>query len=163
MFQGCRSLGFLLFVPLASCGLVATYYPPPTVQPAPRDPTRVDATFDQTWSEAVAVLAERNIPIATIDKASGLIASERVTLATASPEWTNCGRAGEMVLTADYARFTILVRTVDQHTSSIHLTANFEYDAPPAYGIVTCISRGVWEAEAEAAVKKAAEGGDGPG
>ena len=64
-----------------------------------------------------------------------------------------------MVLEADYARFTILVEDVDQQASAIQITANFEYEAPPAYGIVTCVSRGVWEAETESTIKQAAESG----
>lgn len=152
----------LVFLLLASCGLVATYYPPHAAQPPTREPTRVDAAFERTWAAAVTMLAERDIPIATIDKASGLIASKNVRLTDAAPDWTDCGHAGKMVLKADYARFTVLVGALGQQASSVHVTASFEYEAPPAYGVVTCNSRGVWEAEAEAGIKGAAESAGTP-
>jgi len=156
-----RPITIMLLALLTAC---ASYYPPTRgVALAPRAATLVNETFDRTWQETVTDIAQRNIPIATIDKDSGLITSERISLLSADAAWADCGREGDYLLPADYARFNVVVRDIAPGQSSVQITASFDSDhGPPLYGVVRCISRGVWESDAEAAIRQAAEGGVGP-
>ena len=64
----------------ASCSLkiipLKGVYPTPPVQQV------VNKNFDDTWSALVDVFASKNIPIKIIDKSSGLIVSERISMNT---------------------------------------------------------------------------------
>lgn len=62
----------LLLVAVSSC-----YPVPPAPAPA-RSATPVRASFEKTGSAAIDQFADNNVPIATIEKASGIIATARL-------------------------------------------------------------------------------------
>lgn len=131
------------------------------VPPAPapvRDATSVAASFDATWDATIDHFAENNIPIATIERASGIIATTelRVDSETAE-ESSDCGTGQgvsvDMRFHATSAVYNILVRG-DERASTVRATvswtnpsANFE-----------CHTTGVWETRTEEAIRERAEG-----
>lgn len=63
---------------------------PPATPPAPQA-VYVRAPYDAVWSSTVRFFAESHIPISTIDKASGLIASKEFALSgDLIVRWVNC-------------------------------------------------------------------------
>src|SRR5919202_1864412 len=72
---------------LASC---ATVMPP--APPVPRAaPTEVAASFGKTWDAVIDELTSRNIPIKTVDRSSGLIATDPLTVASDIGDVADCG------------------------------------------------------------------------
>ncbi len=64
--------------------------PPQHVAPAE---AMVHAAFEPTWTRAVAFFANNNVPVQTLEKASGLIASQSVDLSdTQRKAWIDCGK-----------------------------------------------------------------------
>ena len=84
-----KALGAALAVALVGC---ATLQPPAAVEPM-KD-VYVRAPFDSVWTRAVAFFADARVPISTIDRSSGLIASRAFTLDFAQLQlWGDCGSA----------------------------------------------------------------------
>lgn len=126
---------------------------PPTM-PAPRDAAAVGAGFDETWNAVIDHFADDNIPIATIEKASGIVATARLRVgAQDAQRWANCGAMYDRTpYVADGVIYNVLVRG-DGQASTVRVTASWTSTS----GAFDCVSRGVWEAEAEEAIKARAE------
>lgn len=127
-----------------------------TIPPAPapvRAATQVKASFDQTWAAAIDHFAEGNVPIATIDKASGLIATPELRVGPEeSLKYADCGGTKAMgPYVATQAMYNILVRG-DSARSTVKVTASW------SGGPIPCNTKGAWETETEAAIKARAEG-----
>ncbi|MGH9897071.1 MAG: hypothetical protein ACREA0_34765, partial [bacterium] len=71
-----RASAFMGGALVASIG--CGYQPP--APPMPRDATEVTASFGRTWDAVIDEFADRNIPIRTIERASGLIATELLSI-----------------------------------------------------------------------------------
>src|ERR1044072_6858584 len=64
---------------------------PPELPPTPSH-TYVRAPVDSVWQRDIGFFADARIPIQTIEKASGLIASTRFRLSTSQTrDWADCG------------------------------------------------------------------------
>lgn len=122
---------------------------------APRDATPVAAGFEKTWNATIDHFAEGNIPIAAIEKASGLIATARLRVGTAdAPTWADCGTGTSgLAYAADGGIYNVLVRG-DERTATVRVTAAWSSTAAP-WG--DCSTKGVWESAAERAIKERAE------
>jgi hypothetical protein len=146
---------------LALLGGVACTYGP-TTPVTPRDATPVNASFERTWRAVIDVFAERNIPIATIDKTSGLIATTVLTVEV--PEdtavaWADCGSATGGVWPVTRATYNVLVRG-DSVRSTAKVTVRWAFwRALGIFGVQTheCVTKHVWERAAEANIKARAE------
>src|SRR5689334_6312594 len=68
----------------------SSYEPPPP--PEPREATHVDASMGRTWDAVIDQFAARNIPIRTIERASGLIATDQLTVGREGYWWADCGK-----------------------------------------------------------------------
>lgn len=119
-------------------GCIAT---PPKTHPAPAD-VIVHVPFDATWQRIIAFFANDNIQIQTIDKASGLVASQQSALTRdQAVTWVDAGtalggpRTRLLVVTAS---FNVFVRPLGDSTS---VRVNFA----PRCGSVPCVSTGVFE------------------
>src|SRR5215475_14034464 len=78
------------FAPVvALCAACVTYTPPPP--PTPREATQVNASLGQTWDAVIDEFADRNIPIRTIERASGLVATEQLTVPPSASGDADCG------------------------------------------------------------------------
>ena len=151
----CRRSHLVLTLMLPSLAACQAQPPQP---PAPRDATPVAASFDATWDATIDHFAENNIPIATIERASGIIATTELRVdREVAEESSDCGTgqgiSSDMRFHATTAVYNILVRgdgrssTVRATVSWVNPAANFE-----------CVTTGVWEAGTEEAIRVRAEG-----
>jgi hypothetical protein len=90
-----RTIG-LTIVTLAAIGCS---HAPLATAPAPE--SIVHVTFDVAWLRIIAFFANANVPIQTLEKASGLVASQQLTLAPYQQSaWVACRSSFGSVLTA---------------------------------------------------------------
>lgn len=143
----CAVFGTLI---LAACG----QYVPPT-PPAPRAATRVSASLGRTWDAVVELFATRSIPIRTMERASGFIATEQLYMTLDdSRRYADCGSPPPgATFYADRASYNVLVRG-DSSSSTVLVTTHFR----ESHDAGQCVSTGRWEREFETAVEARAEG-----
>ncbi len=143
------SMAILLGLLLSSC---STYKAAKTYT---FDKTQVySQDFDQVWSGIIEWFAEKNIPIRTIEKASGLIVTEyglRV-----SDDICDCGQNGTYQKVKERtASFNVFVRKVEAGTrvtitlfcSSKLSTSDLYGSGPASISDVDCNSTGMIELE----------------
>lgn len=113
----------------------------------------VNASFSRTWNAAIDVFAARNIPIETLDRASGLIVARPQELYYSdSTMLADCGRrqfSGRQY--ASMAYYNVLIRGDSTH-STVHVTSKWVTKD----GFL-CNTKGVFEAGFEKNVKQKAE------
>jgi hypothetical protein len=135
---------------------------PPVTRPE-RAAVPVAATFAKTWDASVDVFADKNIGVRTIDRSSGLIVADPVSVPTRprdprTPlELADCGRNEfgyyEQPTNAIY---NVRVRG-DSARSTVLVTVRWTQASPSPSHQIVCISTGVWEREFEKLVKEKAE------
>lgn len=130
----------------------AGYQPPPS--PTPRDGTDISAPFGRTWDSVIDEFADRNIPIATIERASGLVATEQLTVGHEAREEADCGQLNGRRLFPTHAIYNVLVRG-DSARSSVKATMRWARVTND--GSETCTTLHRWEAALEDRVKQRAE------
>lgn len=121
---------------------------------APRTATPVATSFDRTWNALIDVFAGRNIPIKTIDRASGLLVGERsIVRLGESPKLADCGSDAMGVSRfAQLADYNVLVRG-DSTQATVKATVRYR-----THDLRECVSKGTWEEAFEQEVKRIAEG-----
>jgi hypothetical protein len=132
---------------LAACGP----YPPKTY-PTP-EPVPIRASFDDTWNAVIDHFAVTLIPIATIERASGLIVTDAFNFGrTISPDVADCGTdwIGNPAQ-ATLVRHNVRVRG-DSTGSQIRVTALFV-----GGGEYRCTSKGRYEYDLMSIIKLEAE------
>ncbi len=152
----------LLVLSLAACVFV------PAIPPAPA-PVRlwspVSAPFAETWMAAVDAFADKNIGIRTIDRSSGLIVADPVSVpapvgaeATRTPSTlADCGR--DILGMYDFptsAVYNVRVRG-DSLSSTVLVSVRWVHVLLTLPETV-CASSGLWETAFEKAIKDKAEG-----
>ena len=91
--------------------LPACYQYQPPLPAEPRDATSVSASMGQTWDAVIDLFAARNIPIRAIERASGIIATDGLSVDSADGvKWADCGRVGPRLIPANNAIYNVLVR-----------------------------------------------------
>lgn len=139
-----RRIALLLVLVMAGC--VASLPPAPT-----RPPTAVAASFGATWNAVIDVFADRNIPIATIDRASGFIATEPLQVDGLDGEkWAVCATSIGMVIPARTATYNVLVRG-DSTAATVRATVTWQNAS------ASCVTKGTYESELETVVRALAE------
>jgi hypothetical protein len=139
----------------AACVLVAgctTYKPPPP--PTPRDASLVAASMGQTWDAVIDLFATRNIPIRTIERASGLIVTDALRVGQEGNTYASCGTKNGKVLAPDRATYNVLVRG-DSSMATVRTTVLWTRTAEPI--VPECTSTFIWERALETDVKARAE------
>jgi hypothetical protein len=144
-----RFLAALLFL-LSAC--LHTYEPPPPAQP--RDGTRVSASMGQTWDAVIDLFALRNIPIRTIERASGIIATEGLRVGPEGTLRAYCGKTGSEQYYPTTAIYNVLVRG-DSMSSTVRTTVRWSHIDVDHN--LDCTSNYTWELEFEHDVKTHAE------
>jgi len=130
------------------------YQPPPPAEP--RDATSVSASMDETWDAVIDLFASRNIPIRTIERASGIIATEGLSVDSADGlKWADCGRVGPKSIPANNAIYNVLVRG-DSANSSVRATVRWARLSSKE-GDLECASNYIWERRLEQEVQERAE------
>ena len=127
----------------------------PFVSPLAEPPYRnqAPASYDETWRALVRAFQAENVPLRTVAKDSGVIASDDFV----SPigVYADCGRFGDAVLEGEaLIAFTVFVQPGKNGGTELQVNAKMRtqtYRRPPL-GIVTiepvyqCVSTGRWEA-----------------
>ena len=114
---------FLVSVTLAIVGC-SVQAPAP---PVPRSgATEVAASFSKTWDAVIDDFASQNVPIKTIDRTSGLIVAERLSVGPEDGKlWADCG--SDMMIGKLYptsATYNVLVRG-DSTKSTVRVTVRW--------------------------------------
>ena len=129
------------------------YQPPPPAEP--RDATSVNASMGETWDAVIDLFATRNIPIRTIERASGIIATEGLKVEEEDgAEWADCGKYGNIHYRPTTGIYNVLVRG-DSSSSTVRTTVRWSYITPKVN--LDCTSSYVWEQGLEQDVKARAE------
>ncbi len=125
---------------------------------APRPSTAVAASRDRVWDAVIEIFAEMNIPIRTIDRASGFLATEPLSVPPRTgKELAACGTIMGVAIPPDRAIYNVLVRESGS-VSSVKVTIAFTQGGSAMDPtIINCTSRGVWEAAFEEKVRRIAE------
>jgi hypothetical protein len=146
---------------LSALLLVGCSFTPPA-PPAPRSSMSVNASFGKTWDAVIDVFAQRNIPIRTLERASGFVAAEvasveRVQLDQEHP-WADCGRpARGFPMQPTTAFYNVRVKG-DSMRSTVQVTVNWNHIVKVGAQPQPCSTKGVWESETETDIKARAEG-----
>lgn len=129
----------------------------PPGPPAPHNATNVGASFGRTWDAVIDQFARRTIPIKTIERASGLIATDELKVDSTYIQYVDCGRAfgGALYIPTD-ATFNVLVRG-DSTRSTVLVTVRWMSIARDGRSSAICSSLGTWETGFESTVKQTAE------
>lgn len=151
----------LVVVALSGC---AGRWTPPAPTPARAD-TEVAASFDRTWDAVIDVFARRSIPIATIDRSSGLIVSARLAVDRRDAVlWSDCGAPGgyegpgneRFRAYASLGDFNVLVRPRGDG-AIVRVTIRYAGPEPAGATRFACTSTGVYERDLEDRIRAAAE------
>jgi len=144
------------FAALAGCS--RPFVSPLTVPPY-RD--QVPAPFDATWKALVRALAMDNVPLRTVAKDSGVIASD--DFVSAIGVYADCGRLGEVGIEGEaLVAFTIFVQSGRTEGTDLQINAKMRTQAfrrgssgklrtDPVY---PCTSTGRWEANLSDTVRR---------
>lgn len=167
MGQGIRSSSSYSVRDLVICAAILTVASgcaavPPAAAPTPRTGLPVSAAFERTWSAVIDVFASRNIPIKTLDKSSGFIATEEMALPgnqgirTPHPS-ADCGKSGiGGYWQPTNANYNIRVKP-EAGRSSVQVSVFWKAVISPKIPTINCTSNGSWESDAEAEIKRRAE------
>jgi hypothetical protein len=135
-------------IALTGCG-----YQAPAL-PTPRDATEITASFGRTWDAVIDEFADRNIPIRTIERASGLIASELLTISHDARGEADCGELNGRAVYPTHAIYNVLVRG---DSSRATVKATMRWVRVSGNESVTCSTLHRWESGLEDLVKRRAE------
>ena len=150
-----RRIVLALAAALIGCAKVT-----PPGPPVPHSAMDVSASFGRTWDAAIDQMTQRTLPIKTIERVSGLIATDVLT--ADSTHWTeaDCGKDLDRVaFVPSHATFNVLVRGDSAH-STVRVTVRWMsvgLNESKRVISVICSTRGVWETRLENQIKEVAE------
>lgn len=132
--------GTLRFTPVALILACATA---PAVHEVERTTTITASSFDAVWTAVIDVFGDRGWAIDNMEKDSGFISTDWMTLAYSDRNVLDCGGAG-LSVDSDAVRFNVVVRPADNGAS---MTVNTTYQVNRCYSCapVQCVSTGVLE------------------
>lgn len=144
-----------IFMPLCALLVGCSKPSPPAPVPVQREATPVHASLGRTWDAVIAHFAAHSVPIATIDRSSGLIVTDRMFV---SPDdayqwgwcgwwWDDAAPKGQhwKINGPSSGSYNVLVRG-DSTSSTIRITARWTLEGRE------CVSRDVYERNLESAI-----------
>ena len=141
----------------------ASCVPTAPAPPTPHSGMDIGASFGRTWDAVIDEFARNNIPIKTIDRSSGLIATDALKVGPSLAEAADCGKdavAGTVYATD--ATYNALVRGDSTH-STLRITVRWtrlgksRELADRSIVNEECSTRATWETSLEQKIKQAAE------
>lgn len=150
-----RSISAALATALAGC------VTQPISAPVPHESTVINASFGKTWDALIDQFAARNIPIKTIDRASGLVATDALKVGNVGVV-ADCGTSMGTKLVPTDATYNAIVRG-DSVRTTVRVTVRWVRVGMSRAFMNTdtvseeCSTNGTWETSLEQAVKSAAE------
>ena len=135
----------------------------PFISPLASPPYRgqMAASYDETWKAFIRALAMDNVPLRTIAKDSGVIASE--DFVSTIGVYADCGRVGDVVLEGEaLVAFTVFAQpsrtggtdfqvNSKMRTQSYRRGSSGRLRSEPVY---PCVSTGRWEANLSDTVRR---------
>jgi hypothetical protein len=117
----------------------------------------------RTWDAVIDLFAARTIPIRTIERASGIIVTEQLSVGPEGLTWADCGKEksvnGTVHLRPNYGTYNVLVREDSTH-SSVKVTVRWVYSylgRTMESSVTECSTKHVFERVLEADAKARAE------
>ncbi|MBA3260620.1 MAG: hypothetical protein H0T68_14280 [Gemmatimonadales bacterium] len=104
----------------------------------------------------IDLFAARNIPIRTIERVSGLIASDLLAIGLDGKEWASCGTFAGDTIAPNWAIYNVLVRG-DSASATVRTTVRWTYVYEKENRSRECSSSYKWERDLEVEVKERAE------
>ena len=154
-----RLYSILVLAVLAGC---ATYQVPGAPRPAAS--VQVAASFGRTWDAVITHLTSEFVPIRTIDRSSGLIVTDELTVrlitsrdSIFAASLADCGRVGNTEWLPNLALYNVVVRG-DSSRAVVQVLARFSHARPVLFiPPITCSTKGNYERDLHAKVKTLAE------
>ena len=147
-----KYLFLLLSLIMLSC---ATYKAPKYKAPDNFDKSRTyNKNFDEVWGKIIKYFAEKNIPIKTIEKASGIIATEYSLNTLSNKDCLDCGEMGFGQSLSDYTgNFNVFVEKINENQTKVTVSTFFNammetvilFARTPSYRKIDCNSTGILE------------------
>ena len=130
------------------------------IQPPQRhsfDPTHhISASEDVTWDAVIAVFGERTWPISTLERVSGFIATDWLSVSERT-DVLDCG-GNRYAQNRGQVRFNVVVKADSDAVTALTVNAAMRGPQPVVLGsgggVLTCFSTGVLEAEIAEAVTR---------
>lgn len=129
----------------------------------------IPGDFDAVWEAVIEYFAVANLPIATIEKESGLIVTDWMD---ASGRWggaedkslCDCGGSGFFTQHWTRGKFSVFVKRTDTGAVDMRVTGSFQQRRSLAdtYSIVNCNSTGYLERQVHGYVAAKVQGTDTP-
>jgi len=136
---------------LSSCGYA----------PAPRQIVSsfpIDKPFDTVWSAVIEVFAELQLPIQTLEKDSGLIVSDWISLIGQDNNgYCDCGKLVMLDEVERVGKFNVFVKKTSENSCEIKINSQFQQSYVDLDHIIykrNCVSTGKLEAEIYNMVKE---------
>lgn len=110
-----------------------------------------NATNEQVWNAVIAALGDMNYPIKTIEKASWLIQSDRVTISSDDIEYYCAVEGGRYK--SGRLSFTFYLSSQDSNNTTMKIASDFEGTYTSGYGtysstdVIQLYSNGKYEKE----------------
>jgi hypothetical protein len=139
--------------------LVGCSHVVPPGPPAPNPPMVVAASFGRTWDAVIEQFAEQTIPIKTIERASGLVATDQLTVDPSLWSAADCGKDRDgRAFVPSHVTYNVLVRG-DSARSTVRVTVRWMSIAVVGVDVksLICSTRATWETSLEDRVKQSAE------
>jgi hypothetical protein len=147
-----RAPAALVMLALAACA------PKPPGEPAPGEAAVVAAPFGATWDAVIDVMASQNIPISTMERASGFVATTSLSVGPEGKAWADCGYNGIAHPVPAQATYNVRVREL-RDSSTVQVTVRWSTGGTSSFDPVReCSTTGIWEKQFAEAVKSHAEG-----
>lgn len=109
-----------------------------------------DVSKDEVWQETVAVFAQRNLPISIIERDSGLIVLNNMSVSNIEfSAYADCGEWPSRWLSNNRVALNVHVTEVPQKRSSVSVNTNYKgywWKSGENGNWVSCTSRGLLEA-----------------
>lgn len=140
-------------------GLACLFFAYCATAPVPRQIVKaftIEAPFDEVWQAVIESFADMNLPIANMEKDSGLITTdwEIYPRGKAGNVYCDCGGLGLNVEIERRGRFNVFVRRLTEYSCELKVNCIYNQTIQPALakgstGITSrnCISTGKLEAE----------------
>lgn len=144
---------YLAALTLAAATACTPSVPPPAV--TPRTATPVAASFDRVWSATIDMIAAFSIPVKTIDRASGFVVTETMSIPSRNTAFASadCGTVMGMPIPATNVSYNVRVQG-DTARSTIMATARWVNTTSTP---TECTTTWAWERAFEDSVRVRAE------
>jgi len=133
--------------------------------PAPRQIVKaftIEAQFDDVWVAVIDSFSEMNLPIANMEKDSGLITTDWIgyPLGKKGKVYCDCGGLGIWIELEREGRFNVFVKKITESSSELKVNCLYRQTIQPATAgagdsikVRTCVSTGKLEADMFETVK----------